>query len=45
MIKKALYKFFARFALKKEGEVVQISGKARNLDQFPLYSHERRECE
>ena len=43
--KKANKTFFARFARKKGGEVVQILGTARNLNHFPPFSHERSECE
>ena len=45
MTKKGFYIFFARFARKKGERVVQISGLARNLNHFPLFSREQSERE
>ena len=38
-------KAFCSLRSQKGGDVVQISGFARNLNHFPLFSHERSECE
>ena len=38
-------KAFCSLRSQKGEDVVQISGKARNLNHFPLFSHERSECE
>jgi hypothetical protein len=45
MTKKVFKEFLLASRAKKWGGVVQISGKARNLNHFPLFSHERSECE
>ena len=38
-------KAFCSLRSQKGEDVVQISGFARNLNHFPLFSHERSECE